>query len=71
MRDLRIVIALWVNISRVHAVRNSQEKSGFGGPEVRTNNDFGKSQENRCLESGKVRIFLFFTTWKSILVKMD
>ena len=31
--------------SRVHAVRNSQEKSVFGGPEVRTNNDFAKSQE--------------------------
>ena len=56
-------IALWKQGSC------SQEQSGFGGPEVRTNDDFDKSQENGCLESGKVRIFVFFATWKSILVK--
>ena len=55
--------------SRVHAVRNSQEKSGFEGPEVKTNNNFDKSQENGCQSPEKVRIFVFFATLKSILVK--
>ena len=29
----------------------------------------GKSRENGCQSQGKVRIFVFFATWKSILVK--
>ena len=46
-----------------------QEKSGFGGPEVRTNNHFDISRENGCQSQEKVRIFVFFASWKLILVK--
>ena len=42
-----------------------QEKSGFGYPEIKTNNDFDISEENGC----QVGIFVFFAIWKSILVK--
>ena len=34
-----------------------------------TNNDFDKSQGNGCQSQEKVRIFVFFATWKLILVK--
>ena len=44
-------------------------RSGLWGPEVRTNNDFDKSQENGCPSQEKVGFFIFFATWKSILVK--